>query len=114
MKIALATFFVLTVTPAEACHHYTRWYYPWAQSCFPHRSAYRAPVVARGEDKTWYVEVAPPIPDLKVPDEVTPQKSLRTEDQIEEEAAHDEAVKSNKDELNAQLKALKEKEEEAK
>jgi hypothetical protein len=58
----LATLLLLsTTTSAQACHHYSRWYYHYPQP--------RCGVAARGtpaDDHTWNVEIT------KMPDDLKP------------------------------------------
>ena len=52
MNRALLVGLLLWVTPAQACHHYARWYYPYPQP--------RCGVAARGSDPndhSWSVEI---------------------------------------------------------
>lgn len=68
MRAALALVFLLSAQPAlAACHHYSKWSYPWPQSC--RVSSARTPV----HQRTWFVEIAPeptapPAPAPKVED----------------------------------------------
>lgn len=88
MKRALLTCVLLCSTQAKAaCHHFTRWYYPYPQSCAVKRS-----FTAQAEDKSWYVEFVPP-EWLKPPVYLTPE-------QLEDSIEHNMAVMRKKDEIN--------------
>ena len=95
---------VLAAPAGAACHHYSRWSYPWPQRCGP---TYRAP------DKNWYVEVVHPAsaPSAAVAAD-PPQPAIsetpdqRTAEQIKEAKEHDAAVAKHHDEINALMKLL--------
>jgi hypothetical protein len=64
MKTLTAVLF-LGITPAQACHKYSIWHYPYPQRCggaVDHRST--APQTIPQVDKTWYVEITAFPPDL--------------------------------------------------
>jgi hypothetical protein len=48
---------------AAACHHFSRWHYPWPQRC---GAAASRPATA--EDRSWYVEITVP-PKLPKPED---------------------------------------------
>jgi hypothetical protein len=96
---------ILAAPAGAACHHYSRWSYPWPQRCGP---TYHAP------DKNWYVQVvAHPAsaPSAAVAaDQPRPAISetpdQRTTTQIQEAKEHDAAVAKHHDEINALMKLL--------
>ena len=54
---------ILIAQPAEACHRFHRWNYPWPQRCkVSPLSAYHAQTL-QAPDQSWYVEIVVP-PDL--------------------------------------------------
>lgn len=87
MKRALLACVLLCSTQAKAaCHHFTRWYYPYPQHC---AKRFTAQVE---EDKSWYVEFVPP-EWIKPPIYLTPE-------QLEDSIEHNMAVMRKKDEIN--------------
>ena len=60
MKTLTAVLF-LGVTPAQACHKYSIWHYPYPQRC---NTVGLRPTVLQTVDKTWYVEITAFPPDL--------------------------------------------------
>ena len=63
MRNALIASALATASPAHACHHYSRWYYPTPQ---PRCSTGVAAHTTREADHSWYVEFVLP---ERVPDE---------------------------------------------
>lgn len=78
----------LMVSPAQACHRFSVWKYPFPQRCS---------VAQLQLDHSWYVELT----DAPV------VVSARTPEQDADQREHDEALRSHKDELNALLAVLK-------
>lgn len=77
----------LMVSPAQACHRFSVWKYPFPQRC----------AVAQVQvDRSWFVEItaAPPV-------------SERTPEQEADQREHDAAVASHKDEINDLMSILK-------
>lgn len=77
----------LMVSPAQACHRFSVWKYPFPQRC----------AVAQVQvDRSWFVEItaAPPV-------------SERTPEQEVDQREHDAAVASHKDEINDLMSILK-------
>jgi hypothetical protein len=61
VRVLIAATLLLSATSAQACHHYSRWYYHYPQP--------RCGVAARGaasDDHTWNVEIT------KMPDDLKP------------------------------------------
>lgn len=88
----------LSSSPADACHRYSIWKYPFPQ-----------PRCGVTVDRSWYVEVTnTPVEPVKPAQAQEPDQ--RTPDQIEEAKEHDEMVRENKDYLNALMKLLRESE----
>ena len=88
--IALATAIPLVVSPAQACHRFSVWKYPFPQRCAVAR--------VQQEDRSWFVEIGA---------EAAPGADARTPEQIADQREHDEAVRSHKDELNTLMQVLK-------
>lgn len=94
---------LLVASPAHACHRYSVWKYPFPQP--------RCGVtVDRSVDHSWYVEMKTPLPAVEAVKPAQAEPDLRTPDQIEEAKTHDDAVRDNKDYLNALMKLLRESE----
>jgi hypothetical protein len=89
-SLAIMAITILSVQDAQACHRFSRWYYPTPQRC------------SVGRDKTWFVEVT------KMPVVAQPERDLRTPEQINDEEEHQRMVAQHKDELNELLLKLKE------
>ena len=64
MRNALIASALATASPAHACHHYSRWYYPTPQPrCGLDQSHPRRPIAHRAEEShDWYVEFVLPEP----------------------------------------------------
>ena len=60
MRNALIASALATASPAHACHHYSRWYYPTPQ---PRCSTGVAAHTTREADHSWFVEFVLPEPD---------------------------------------------------
>ena len=60
-RLALVGLLLAPTTADAACHHYSRWSYPWPQ---PRCSAGLASHTTREADHSWYVEIVLPDPDL--------------------------------------------------
>ena len=87
--IALATAIPLVVSPAQACHRFSVWKYPFPQRC----------AVARvQEDRSWFVEIGA---------EAAPVAEERTPEQLADQREHDGAVASHKGEINDLMSVLK-------
>lgn len=54
MKTLAALALLALTQPAEACHRFARWNYPWPQRCAGSHAP--APVI----DRSWYVEIVLP------------------------------------------------------
>jgi hypothetical protein len=78
------------VSPAQACHRFSVWKYPFPQRCAVAR------VQAAPEDRSWFVEI-----------QDTAVVSARTPEQDADQIDHDAAVASHKDEINDLMKVLK-------
>lgn len=62
LRLATALVMLMEGTiSAEACHRYSVWNYPWAQSCGSKVMRARAAAV----DRSWYVEIVPTDEDLR-------------------------------------------------
>lgn len=81
----------LMVSPAQACHRFSVWKYPFPQRCAVAR-------VQAPEDRSWFVEIQA-LPPVAV--------SERTPEQDADQREHDEAVASHKDEINDLMSILK-------
>lgn len=75
----------LMVSPAQACHRFSVWKYPFPQRCS----------VPAQVDRSWFVEIQDTVVDARTPEQ---QADAR---------AHDEAVRSHKDEINGLMQVLK-------
>lgn len=53
LKIAIFAFGIFETTPADACHRFSRWYYPYPQRCS----------VVTPNNRIWYVEITKPPSD---------------------------------------------------
>ena len=84
---------VLMVSPAQACHRFRVWNFPYPQRCVV------AHVQAAQPDRSWFDEIQDTAPPAVV--------SGRTPEQEADQREHDEAVRSHKDELNDLMKILK-------
>ena len=60
IRFAIIAASVLAADPAQACHHYSRWYYPTPQ---PRCSIRFAAHTTREADHSWYVEFVLPDAD---------------------------------------------------
>jgi hypothetical protein len=101
MRTAILVGVLLAASPAHACHRFSIWKYSFPQP--------RCGVtVDRSVDRSWYVEMKMPAVEPVKPAQAEPD--LRTPDQIEEAKTHDDAVRENKDYLNALMKLLRESE----
>ena len=78
----------LMVSPAQACHRFSVWKFPFPQRC----------VVAQVQvDHTWFVDVTP-----------VDQASVgRTPEKEADQREHDEAVRTHKSEINDLMLLLK-------
>ena len=88
--IALATAIPLVVSPAQACHRFRVWNFPYPQRCSVAR------VQAAPEDRSWFVEI-----------QDTAVVSARTPQQEADQREHDEAVRTHKGDLNDLMQVLK-------
>lgn len=88
--IALATAIPLVVSPAQACHRFSVWKFPFPQRCSVAR------VQAAPEDHSWFVEI-----------QDTAVVSARTPEQDADQREHDEAIASHKGEINDLMSVLK-------
>jgi hypothetical protein len=80
---------LLMVSPAQACHRFSVWKYPFPQRC----------AVAQVQvDHSWFVEIADTAP--AAPTERTPEQDADARE-------HDATVRSRKDELNGLLQVQK-------
>jgi hypothetical protein len=87
---ALATAISLVVSPAQACHRFSVWKYPFPQRC----------AVAQVQvDRSWFVEIT------DVPSVVG--WGVRTPEQEADAREHADAVRSHKGEINDLMKVLK-------
>lgn len=80
----------LMVSPAQACHRFSVWKYPFPQRC----------AVAQQVDRSWFVEIG-------VPAEAAPVADERTPEQEADQREHDAAVASHKGEINDLMQVLK-------
>ena len=80
----------LMVSPAQACHRFSVWKFPYPQRCSV------AHVHAVQEDRSWFVEI-----------QDTAVVSARTPEQEADQREHDEAVHIRKDEINDLMEVLK-------
>ena len=87
---------LLMVSPAQACHRFSVWKYPFPQRCAVAR------VQAVQEDRSWFVEI-----------QDTAVVAARTPEQDADQIDHDAAVASHKDEINGLMQVLKLNEREA-
>lgn len=78
----------LMVSPAQACHRFSVWKYPFPQRC----------AVAQQVDRSWFVEIGA---------EAAPVADERTPEQIADQRDHDEALAAHRDEINDLMKVLK-------
>ena len=79
---------MLMVSPAQACHRFSVWKYPFPQRC----------TVAQVQlDRSWFVEITDPV--LPV--------SERTPEQEADQREHDNAVRAFKGSINDQMEVLK-------
>ena len=85
----------LMVSPAQACHRFSVWKYPFPQRC--------AVAHVQQEDRSWFVEIGA---------EAAPVDE-RTPEQLADQREHDEAVAAHKDEINDLMQVLKLNEREA-
>jgi hypothetical protein len=60
--LALVLFTSMPIKQVRACHHFTRWYYKFPQSC--RDVQYLPPQHPTSGGKSWYVEVVPTDDDL--------------------------------------------------
>lgn len=79
----------LMVSPAQACHRFSVWKFPYPQRCS----------VPAQVDRSWFVEIGAEADPAPV-DERTPE-------QIADQRGHDAAVATHKDEINDLMKVLK-------
>lgn len=78
----------LMVSPAQACHRFSVWKYPFPQRC----------AVAQVQvDHSWFVEIGAE----------ADQVDERTPEQIADQREHDAAVASHKGEINDLMQVLK-------
>lgn len=80
----------LMVSPAQACHRFQVWNYPFPQRC--------AVAHVQQEDRSWFVEIGA---------EAAPVADERTPEQDADQIDHDAAVASHKDEINDLMQVLK-------
>lgn len=80
----------LMVSPAQACHRFSVWKYPFPQRCAVAR--------VQQEDRSWFVDIGA---------EADPAPDARTPEQIADQREHDAAVASRKDEINDLMEVLK-------
>ena len=81
---------LLMVSPAQACHRFRVWNFPYPQRCSV------AHVQAAPEDRSWFVEI-----------QDTAVVAARTPEQDADQIDHDAAVRSHKDEINDLMSILK-------
>jgi hypothetical protein len=99
-RVMLVGVLLAAASPAHACHRYSVWKYAFPQP--------RCGVtVDRSVDRSWYVEMTNvPLPAVDPVKPTQAEPDLRTPDQIQEAKDHDNAVRENKDYLNALMKLL--------
>ena len=78
---------MLMVSPAQACHRFSVWKYPFPQRC----------AVVAQVDRSWFVEITDPVPPV----------SARTPEQEADQRDHDNAVRAFKGSINDQMEVLK-------
>lgn len=83
----------LMVSPAQACHRFSVWKYPFPQRC--------AVAHVQQEDHSWFVEIGVPAADA------APVADERTPEQLADQREHDDAVAAHKGELNDLMLVLK-------
>jgi hypothetical protein len=81
MRAAIVITAILVAQPAEACHRFARWNYPWPQRCrVTPLSAYHAQTLPQAkapeDDPSWYFEIVVP-PDLDKLDHEDAVKKLK-------------------------------------
>ncbi len=67
MRLTLALAALLSASPAEACHHYTHWAYPWPQRCGGGLERHAAFKVIPEGPTAEPVVVKAPEPDMPLP-----------------------------------------------
>ncbi len=97
---------LFSIQPADACHRFHTWRYPWPQRC---GVAVPAPLHA-SQDRSYYVEITSP-PKAEAPAPPSPREApletdLRTPDQIKDFDEHYIELDKHKGELNFMLDVL--------